>query len=221
MSRYIGPKLKVIRRLGSLPALTGKRLRRRSRPGQHGATRKNRFRKAKQYTVRLEEKQKLRFNYGIGERQLVNYMKKAKRMRGSTGTVLLQFLEMRLDNIVFRLKMAPTILSSRQLVTHKHILINNKCVSIPSYQCKPGDVVSIKGSSVLSTIKSNTSAVIMSRRRSSPFLRRRRVRRLPKAKHLSFNEKKLTGKVLSNINRSWVSIQINELFVIEFYSRKI
>jgi small subunit ribosomal protein S4 len=220
MSRYTGPKLKVIRRLGSLPALTRKRCRRRSRPGQHGPARKNRFRETKQYTVRLEEKQKLRFNYGIGERQLVNYMKKAKRMRGSTGTILLQFLEMRLDNIVFRLKMAPTILASRQLVSHKHILINNKCVSIPSYQCKPGDVVSIKGSKVLSMVRSNAS-IVTPGRGTSPGSRRGLRIGLPRAKHLLFDEKRLTGKVLSVVSRSWVSIRINELFVIEFYSRKI
>lgn len=117
-------------------------------------------------------------------------------MRGSTGTILLQFLEMRLDNIVFRLEMAPTISAARQLVTHKHILINNKCVSIPSYQCKPGDIVSIKSSKILSTMSSNAD-IVTSSRLTSFSSRRRRMGRLPNAKHLSFDEKKLTGKVLS------------------------
>merc|ERR1712005_25077 len=100
------------------------------RPGQHGATQK----KLTQYAIRLEEKQKLRFNYGLSEKQLMNYIRQAKRIKGATGNILLQLLEMRLDNVIFRLGMAPTIAGARQLVSHKHITINNSCVSIPSYQ---------------------------------------------------------------------------------------
>jgi small subunit ribosomal protein S4 len=118
MARYTGAKLRVTRRLGNLPAFTSKKPKSRKRPGQHGATRK----KLTQYAMRLEEKQKLRFNYGLSEKQLMNYIKEAKRTKGATGNVLLQLLEMRLDNIVFRLGMAPTSAAARQLIGHKHIM---------------------------------------------------------------------------------------------------
>merc|ERR1711879_393447 len=111
-----------------------------TRPGQHGAVQK----KLTQYAIRLEEKQKIRFNYGLSEKQLMNYIKQAKKLKGATGTILLQLLEMRLDNLIFRLGLAPTIASARQIVGHKHILVNNSCVSIPSYQCQPGDILTVK-----------------------------------------------------------------------------
>merc|ERR1711907_599592 len=117
---------------------------RTQRPGQHGATQK----KLTQYAIRLEEKQKLRFNYGISEKQLMNYIRQAKRIKGATGNILLQLLEMRLDNVIFRLGMAPTIAAARQIVNHKHILVNKSMVSIPSYQCEPGDVIAVKDSNV-------------------------------------------------------------------------
>merc|ERR1712178_625003 len=91
-----------------------------ARPGQHGANQK----KLTQYAIRLEEKQKLRFNYGLSEKQLMNYIKEAKRIKGATGNILLQLLEMRLDNVIFRLGLAPTIASARQVVGHKHITVN-------------------------------------------------------------------------------------------------
>merc|ERR1711879_732302 len=94
-----------------------------TRPGQHGATQK----KLTQYAIRLEEKQKLRFNYGLSEKQLMNYVRQAKKVKGATGNILLQLLEMRLDNIIFRLGMAPTIAAARQIVGHKHIMVNNSC----------------------------------------------------------------------------------------------
>ena len=119
MARYRGAKLRITRRLGDLPGLTSKKGRLTNRPGQHGAVPK----KLTQYAVRLEEKQKLRFNYGLTEKQLMNYIKQAKKIKGATGTILLQLLEMRLDNIIFRLGMAPTIASARQIVGHKHITI--------------------------------------------------------------------------------------------------
>ena len=140
MARYTGAKLRVTRRLGDLPGFTSKKSKSSQRPGQHGATPK----KLTQYAMRLEEKQKLRFNYGLSEKQLMNYIKEAKRIKGATGNVLLQLLEMRLDNLVFRLGMAPTIAAARQLVGHKHVIVNAGCVSIPSYQCQPGDVIAIK-----------------------------------------------------------------------------
>lgn len=140
MSRYRGPRLRVVRRLGDLPGLTRKAARRSYPPGQHGQARKKRS----EYAVRLEEKQKLRFNYGLTERQLVRYVRKARRVSGSTGQSLLQMLEMRLDNTVFRLGMAPTIPAARQLVNHGHITVNGRVVSIPSYQCRPGEEIGVK-----------------------------------------------------------------------------
>merc|ERR1711972_442038 len=110
-------------------------------PGQHGRAKQKK--KSTEYGQRLKEKQKIRFNYGVTERQLVNYVKKSKRIKGKTGHILLQFLEMRLDNLVYRLGLAPTIFSARQLVNHRHICVNGKRVSIPSYQCRPGDELSV------------------------------------------------------------------------------
>ena len=143
MARYTGAKLRITRRLGDLPGLTSKKGKLNQRPGQHGATQK----KLTQYAIRLEEKQKLRFNYGVSEKQLMNYVRQAKKIKGATGSILLQLLEMRLDNVVFRLGMAPTIAAARQMVSHKHIMVNNSVVSIPSYQCKPGDILGVKDSS--------------------------------------------------------------------------
>ena len=143
MARYRGAKLRITRRLGDLPGLTSKTSKLTKRPGQHGSNQK----KLTQYAIRLEEKQKLRFNYGISEKQLMNYIRQAKKIKGATGNILLQLLEMRLDNVIFRLGMAPTIAAARQIVGHKHITINKSCVSIPSYQCKPGDVLGVKDSS--------------------------------------------------------------------------
>jgi len=202
MARYTGAKLRITRRLGDLPGLTSKKSNLTKRPGQHGATQK----KLTQYAIRLEEKQKLRFNYGISEKQLMNYIRQAKKMKGATGNILLQLLEMRLDNVIFRLGMAPTIAAARQIVGHKHITINKSCVSIPSYQCKPGDIISIK--------ESNASQQIINRNLEVPALSN-----IPQ--NLEFDRKSLTAKVLGIIDREWIALKLNELFVIEYYSRKI
>ena len=202
MARYTGAKLRITRRLGDLPGLTSKKSNLTKRPGQHGATQK----KLTQYAIRLEEKQKLRFNYGISEKQLMNYIRQAKAMKGATGNILLQLLEMRLDNVIFRLGMAPTIAAARQIVGHKHITINKSCVSIPSYQCKPGDIISIK--------ESNASQQIINRNLEVPALSN-----IPQ--NLEFDRKSLTAKVLGIIDREWIALKLNELFVIEYYSRKI
>jgi len=202
MARYTGAKLRVTRRLGDLPGFTSKKSKSLQRPGQHGATPK----KLTQYAMRLEEKQKLRFNYGLSEKQLMNYIKDAKRMKGATGNILLQLLEMRLDNLVFRLGMAPTIAAARQIVGHKHIMINQKCVSIPSYQCQPGDVLTIKDN------KGSKDLVLN-------FLETPALSNIPQ--HLDFDKKNLTAKVLGIVDREWAALKLNELFVIEFYSRKI
>src|SRR3954462_1811686 len=139
MSRYRGPRLKKIRRLGALPGLTRK-------TPKSGSNLKKKFNSGKkeQYRIRLEEKQKLRFHYGLTERQLLRYVHIAGKAKGSTGQVLLQLLEMRLDNILFRLGMASTIPGARQLVNHRHILVNGRIVDIPSYRCKPEDIITAK-----------------------------------------------------------------------------
>jgi small subunit ribosomal protein S4 len=154
MSRYIGPRLRIIRRIGKLRGFTRKKPFRRSfrgkgalqgkviPPGQHGLTKLFKSRES-DYLIRLKVKQRLRYNYGITEKQLVRYVRQAKKMKESTGQVLLQLLEMRLDNIVFRLNMAPTIAAARQLISHGHIHVNNKKVNIASYMCKPKEVISV------------------------------------------------------------------------------
>jgi len=202
MARYTGAKLRITRRLGDLPGLTSKTSKSNKRPGQHGANQK----KLTQYAIRLEEKQKLRFNYGVSEKQLMNYIRQAKKIKGATGNILLQLLEMRLDNVIFRLGMAPTIAGARQLVSHKHITINNSCVSIPSYQCQPGDVISVKDSTA--------SKQLITKNLELPALSN-----IPQ--NLEFDKKTLTAKVLGVIDREWVALKLNELFVIEYYSRKI
>ncbi|MFM9156405.1 MAG: 30S ribosomal protein S4, partial [Dolichospermum sp.] len=140
MSRYRGPRLRIVRRLGELPGLTRKSAKRAYPPGQHGQNRKKRS----EYAIRLEEKQKLRMNYGLTEKQMLRYVRKARRVAGSTGQVLLQLLEMRLDNTVFRMGMAPTIPAARQLVNHGHVTVNGRVVNIASYQCRAGEEIAVR-----------------------------------------------------------------------------
>nr|YP_010596513.1 ribosomal protein S4 [Chrysotila carterae]WAK83149.1 ribosomal protein S4 [Chrysotila carterae] len=202
MARYTGAKLRITRRLGDLPGLTSKIKKKTNRPGQHGAVNK----KPTQYAIRLEEKQKLRFNYGISEKQMMNYVRQAKKIKGATGTTLLRLLEMRLDNLVFRLGLAPTIAAARQLVNHKHVLVNKERVSIASYQCQPGDTIAIRTSpSSTKLAKANVESPSLSN--------------IPN--HLDFNKENLTAKVLSIVDREWVALKLNELLVVEYYSRKI
>jgi small subunit ribosomal protein S4 len=201
MSRYRGPRLRVVRRLGELPGLSRKTPKRAYPPGQHGQARKKRS----EYAVRLEEKQKLRFNYGVSERQLLRYVRKARRAAGSTGQVLLQYLEMRLDNTVFRLGMAPTVPGARQLVNHGHVTVNGRVVDIPSYQCKPGEVIGVRDS--------DRSRALVEANLQFPGLAH-----LPS--HLEFDKAKLQGKVNGVVEREWVALQVNELLVVEYYSRQ-
>ncbi len=200
MSRYRGPRLRITRRLGELPGLTRKTARKSYPPGQHGQSR----RKRSEYAIRLEEKQKLRFNYGVTEKQLIRYVRKARRTGGSTGEALLQFLEMRLDNTVFRLGMAGTIPGARQLVNHGHITVNDRVVDIASYQCRPGDVIKVRDRDC-------------SRRLVETNMEYPGLANLPT--HLEFDKNTMVGKVNSIVEREWVALQINELLVIEYYSR--
>nr|UEQ13260.1 ribosomal protein S4 [Chlorella variabilis] len=207
MARYRGPKLRIVRRLGELPGLTQKHCTRDFPPGQHGPKKRgggNQQSKESQYAVRLKEKQKLRFNYGISERQLMSYVQEARRRKGSTGEILLQLLEMRLDNIVFRLGFAPTIAAARQLISHGHITVNNQRVTIPSFVCKTNDQISVASSSqkfVKNSVERFTNVLL--------------------APHLEINPDKLSAIVRNTVSRENIGLQINELLVVEFYSRKI
>nr|YP_009748471.1 ribosomal protein S4 [Vanilla madagascariensis]QII90151.1 ribosomal protein S4 [Vanilla madagascariensis] len=202
MSRYRGPRLKKIRRLGALPGLTSKRPRYR-----RDFKTKFKFRSGRrsQYRIRLQQKQKLRFHYGLTERQLLKYVHIATKAKGPKGQVLLQLLEMRLDNILFRLGMASTIPGARQLVNHRHILVNGRIVDIPSYRCKPRDIITTKD-------KERSKALIQNYLVSFP---RRRV-----PKHLTIDSLQHKGFVNQIIDRKWIGLKINELLVIEYYSRR-
>lgn len=200
MSRYRGPRFKKIRRLGALPGLTSKR-------PKSGSDLKNQLRSGKrsQYRIRLEEKQKLRFHYGLTERQLLRYVHIAGKAKGSTGQVLLQLLEMRLDNILFRLGMVSTIPGARQLVNHRHILVNGRIVDIPSYRCKPKDIITTKD-------KQRSKALIKNYISLSPH------EELPK--HLTFDSFQYKGVVNQIIDSQCIGLKINELLVVEYYSRQ-
>lgn len=202
MARYRGPRLRVTRRLGDLPGLTRKTAKRSYPPGQHGQGR----RKRSEYAIRLEEKQKLRFNYGVSEKQLIRYVRKARRATGSTGQVLLQLLEMRLDNTVFRLGMAGTIPAARQLVNHGHVTVNGRVVDIASYQCRSGDVVGVRDRDA-------------SRRLVQANMEYPGLSNIPS--HLEFDKNTMVGTVNGLVEREWVALQINELLVVEYYSRKV
>jgi small subunit ribosomal protein S4 len=202
MSRYRGPRLRITRRLGcELPGLSRKTARRAYPPGQHGQNRKKRS----EYAIRLEEKQKLRFNYGVTEKQLLRYVRKARRVTGSTGQVLLQLLEMRLDNTVFRMGIAPTIPAARQLVNHGHISVNGREVNIASYQCRPGEVITVRAN--------ERSKKLVEANLQYPGLAN-----LPS--HLEFDKNKMEGKINGVVEREWVALQVNELLVVEYYSRQ-
>ena len=209
MSRYRGPRFKKIRRLGVLPGLTSqlKIIRCTSKRTTPGNDPRNQSRSGKksQYRIRLEEKQKLRFHYGLTERQLLKYVHIAGKAKGSTGQVLLQLLEMRLDNILFRLGMASTIPGARQLVNHRHILVNGHIVDIPSYRCKPRDIITTRD-------EQKSRALIQNYLDASP--------RDELPKHLTLHSSQYKGSVNQIIDSKWVGLEINELLVVEYYSRQ-
>ena len=205
MSRYRGPKLKISRRLGVLPGLTTKKSNKINRPGKDGNANSDTSKKLTEYGVRLEEKQKLKFNYGLTESQLFRYVKEARRRQGVTGLILLQLLEMRLDIICFTLGFAKSIAQARQLVNHGHITVNKQVIDIPSFQCRLNDIVGVKE-------KNNSKTLIENNVKNS------QVRELPN--HLKFDNSNLEATVLDYCDRSDVSLQLNELLVIEYYSRR-
>ncbi len=142
MARYTGPKSKIARKFGEPIFGEDKVLAKKNyAPGQHG---QNKRRKTSEYGVQLREKQKAKYTYGVLERQFRNLFDKASRMKGITGELLLQLLESRLDNVVYRLGIAPTRAAARQIVLHRHITVNGDVVNIPSYQVKPGDIVAVR-----------------------------------------------------------------------------
>nr|YP_010291132.1 ribosomal protein S4 [Juncus compressus]YP_010291347.1 ribosomal protein S4 [Juncus tenuis]ULQ66722.1 ribosomal protein S4 [Juncus compressus]ULQ67010.1 ribosomal protein S4 [Juncus tenuis] len=214
MSRYRGPRIKKVYRLGALPGLLQKEF--KYRKGRDPKKKRLRYRKrSKEYSIRLAEKQKLRFHYGLTERQLVRYMRIAGKSKGSTGQVLLQLLEMRLDNILFRLGMALTIRGARQLVNHRHILVNGRIIDIPSYRCKPGDIITTKNKqSSKDLIRKYIALCTRKRKKVSKHLRK-----LPK--HLSIGSKKEKAQVNKIIDRKEVGLRIKESLVVEYYSRQI
>lgn len=228
MARYIGPKIRIIRRLGLLPGLTRKNIKNRgTTPGQHGKpifTKSKRSSLSDDYRERLFEKQKLRFNYGITEKQLVSYYKQAKKEFGSTGNLLLQLLESRLDCIIYRLGFAPTIPSARQIVNHGHIFVNGKSVNIPSFLCQNGDEIEIKKKKRSENLVGNNFEAQQHKRT----LIQRRMKRVKLTKsrfhsllptHLQINNETLIGKVIRPVKRKDVLVRINELKVVEYYSR--
>lgn len=203
MSRYRGPKLRITRRLGKLPGLTQKTSKKSARPGQHGVSEGKK--KTTEYGIRLEEKQKLKFNYGISESQLYHYIKEARRRKGVTGLILLQLLEMRLDTICFSLGFAPTIAGARQLVNHGHITVNNKVVDIPSFQCQINDIIGVKP-------KSTSKNIIDTNLKTRNFI--------DTPTHLTLDKEKLEGIVKNYCDRNELLLELNELLVIEYYSRR-
>ena len=205
MSRYRGPKLRITRRLGTLPGLTNKQSKKKDRPGQHGKKDDRNNKKVTEYGLRLEEKQKLKFNYGITENQLFRYIKEARRRKGVTGLILLQLLEMRLDTICFTLGFAPTIASARQLVRHGHITLNGEVLNIPSFQCRINDIIGIKQ-------KLNSKNLIGKNLKTAGFI--------DGVSHLKFDRSRNEAKVLNYCSRDDILLELNELLVIEYYSRR-
>nr|QYB22407.1 ribosomal protein S4 [Saxegothaea conspicua]BBF91257.1 ribosomal protein S4 [Saxegothaea conspicua] len=222
MSRYRGPRIKLIRRLKDLPGLT--KYRRVDREKE----------KKSRYRIRLEEKQKLRFHYGLTDRQLLQYVRIARTAKGPTGQVLLQLLEMRLDNILFRLGMALTIPGARQLVNHRHILVNGCMVDIPSYPCKPKDVVTIKDQQRSRNIIDKNmdlpkkhqersrliSKRIINRKNIIFFLFKKHEMKHKVPFHLTLDSSQYKGVVNRIIDSTRIGLNINELLVIEYFSRR-
>ena len=228
MARYTGPRIRIIRRLGLLPGLTRKITKNRTKtPGQHGKiifTKTKRSSLSDDYRERWLEKQKIRFNYGLTEKQLISYYKEAKRRKGSTGTLLLELIEARLDCVVYRLGFASTIPAARQIVNHGHILVNNKPINIPSFICQSGDIITIKEKENSKKLISENFITQQQKRK----LIQRRMKRvnLTKSrfhsllpKHLEVDSETLIGKFLSPVKRKDVLIRVKELKIVEYYSK--
>ena len=203
MARYTGPRTKKSRAFGEAIFGPSKAFEKKKYPpGMHGNTRRRRQRS--DYAIQLLEKQKAKYTYGVLERQFRNLFDKAHRKGGITGTVLLQFLEARLDNTVFRLGIANTRRGARQLVSHRHITVNGIVTNIPSYQLRPGDVVAVRG-------RSQNMAHV-----SESIDRKTDSRRYP---WLEFNPEKMQGTFVSYPERENIPEKINEQLIVELYSK--
>ena len=200
MSRYTGPSYKKARRVGFSISETGKELARHPYgPGQHGNARKG---KLSDYGTQLKEKQKVRFMYGLNEKQFRKTFNEAGKMAGIHGENFLKLLESRLDNIAYRLGFSTTRRGARQLVNHGHVTVNGKKVDIPSYRCKPGDVIAIKENSkehkaVKEALEKTTKRV----------------------EFVTFDENKLSGTYVRYPERSELNMDINESLIVEFYNK--
>ena len=196
MSRYTGPRYKIVRRLGELPGLTRKAL---------ASKKQSVKKKSSQYGIRLETKQKLRFHYGITEKQLVRYVKRARSLSGPTGKILIKLLEMRLDNTIFRVGLAPTIPAARQIINHGHILVNNNKMNIPSYQCQPNDKISIN------KIDKNSNWIKKLENKNL------KLNLIPS--HLNFEIESNNITISNSIKYEEAGLDLNELLIVEYYSR--
>jgi len=203
MARYTGPKTKKSRAFGEpIYGYDKYYERRKYPPGEHGGNRRRRQRS--DYALQLMEKQKAKYTYGILERQFRNLFVEASGAGGVTGEILLQLLESRLDNTVFRLGIAPTRAAARQLVTHKHIVVNGVLTNIPSAKLRPGDVVGVRGKSQgLEVIQNSVNA-------------KSDVRKFP---WLEFNADKMEGVFVSYPEREQIPENINEQLIVELYSK--
>lgn len=200
MARYIGPSTKIARKFGEPIFGTDKDFEKRNfPPGQHGLASKRK--KKSEYGTQLKEKQKVKYTYGLLERQFRNLYEKASRMKGQKGENLIFLLESRLDNIVYRLGIAPTRAAARQLVTHCHIKLNGEVCNIPSAIVKPGDVISVR--------ERSKSLEVITRSAASA----------ARYSWLEFDPKTLTGKYLNVPVREEIPETINEQLIVELYSK--
>ena len=201
MARYTGPKTKIARKFGEAIFGDDKSFEKRNYPpGQHGNNRRRG--KKSEYAIQLMEKQKAKYTYGILERQFRNMFEKATRAQGITGEVLLQLCESRLDNVVYRMGIAPSRRAARQLVSHRHITVNGELVNIPSYQLKAGDVVGVREKS------KSLSAIQDSLANSGSVY-----------EWITFNNETKQGTYVSVPGRVQIPENINEQFIVELYSK--
>lgn len=201
MARYTGPKTKISRIFGEPILGNGKWLNKNSNPpGQHGAARKRKS--LGEYALQLREKQKAKYTYGVLERQFRRTFEEAARRKGVTGENLIKLLEARLDNTVFRMGIAPSRPAARQLVSHKHIMVNGEVVNVPSFQLKPGDVVTFKPAS---TEKSGLTSQVRGKN--------------IKYNWVDFNETEMTGTFIAYPERESVPENIKEQLIVELYSK--
>jgi len=201
MARYTGPKTKIARKFGEAIFGEDKSFEKRNYPpGQHGAN-KRRGKKS-EYAIQLQEKQKAKYTYGVLERQFRNMFKKARAAQGITGEVLLQLCESRLDNVVFRMGIAPSRSAARQLVSHRHITVNGELVNIPSYQLLAGDVVAVREKS------KSLEAIDRSLSNSSQVY-----------EWITWNNETKQGTYVSVPARIQIPENINEQFIVELYSK--